>query len=145
MREIAVERRVRSAPIIKELFGYLEKLWFEQMLDSTSLLGKAVSYSLQRKDSLSRFLEHPEIPLSNNHVERAIRPVALGRKNWLFFWTEVGAKYAAIAYTLIESCKMADVKPWEYMIDVMQRIDTHLARDVHELTPKLWKQNFAEK
>jgi hypothetical protein len=107
-----------------------------------SLLGTAISFTLKRKDALSHFLEHPEIPLSNNHVERVIRPVALGRKNWLFFWSEVGAKYAAIAYTLIECCKMANVNPWEYLVDVLQRIDTHPARDVHLLTPKNWKQNF---
>ncbi|MDD2943305.1 MAG: transposase domain-containing protein, partial [bacterium] len=71
------------------------------------------------------------------------RPVAVGRKNWLFFWTEVGAKYAAIAYTLIESCKMQAVNPWDYLVDVLQRIDTHPAQDVHLLAPKHWKAHFA--
>ena len=89
-----------------------------------------------------QFLFHPDIPLSNNHVERAIRPVALGRKNWLFCWTEVGAKYAAIAFTLIECCKLHGINPWEYLIDVLKRIDTHPAREVHLLTPKYWKENF---
>jgi hypothetical protein len=64
-------------------------------------------------------------------------------KNWLFFWSEVGAKYAAIAYTLIECCKLQGINPWQYMVDVFQRIDTHSAREVHLLTPKLWKENFS--
>ena len=101
--------------------------------------------TLPRKESLLQFLFHADIPLSNNHVERAIRPVAVGRKNWLFCWTEVGAKYAAIAFTLIECCKLHGINPWEYLVDVLQRIDTHPARQVHLLTPKHWKENFADK
>jgi len=65
--------------------------------------------------------------------------VALGRKNWLFAWTEVRAKYAAIAYTLIECCKLHGVDPWKYLVDVLHRIDSHPAKDVHLLTPKNWK------
>jgi hypothetical protein len=140
--KILATRRERSLRLTQEFFEYLEKLWFTQMVDRTSLLGKAVNYAIKREHALKQFLYHPDIPLSNNHVERAIRPVALGRKNWLFFWSEVGAKYAAIAFTLIECCKMHGVDPWEYLVDVLQRIDTHPAKDVHRLTPKLWKENF---
>ena len=114
------------------------------MIDRDSRLGKAVAYSRERECQLRQFLFHGDIPLSNNHVERAIRPVALGRKNWLFCWTEVGAKYTAIAYTLIESCKIHSIDPWNYILDVLQRIDTHPAREVHLLTPKLWKAQIGD-
>jgi transposase len=118
-------RRTKSLVVVDDLFHYLNKLWFEDMFDRVSLLGKAVSYAREHEKQLRQFLFHADIPLSNNHVERAIRPVALGRKNWLFCWTEVGAKYAAIAYTLIECCKLHNVDPWEYFVDVLYRIDTH--------------------
>lgn len=141
--ERLVARRTESLLIVDGLFSYLEELWFTQMTERSSLLGKAISYAREREEALRQFLIHSDIPLSNNQVERIIRPVAIGRKNWLFCWTEVGAKYSAIAYTLIESCKLQGVDPWKYLIDVLQRIDTHPAREVHLLTPKLWKQQFA--
>ncbi len=132
-------RREKSFPVVDQIFTYLHYLWFERMVDKTSPLGKAISYSRDRKDGLMHFLDHPDIPISNNHVERAIRPVAVGRKNWLFCWTEVGAKYSAIAYTLVESCKLQGINPWVYINDVLIRLDSHPARDVHLLTPKFWK------
>jgi hypothetical protein len=113
------------------------------MVDKSGLLGEAIAYARTRETALRQFLLHSDIPLSNNHVERAIRPVALGRKNWLFCWTEVGAKYAAIAYTLIECCKLHGVDPWKYLVDVLHRIDSHPAREVDQLTPKNWKGLFA--
>ena len=141
--EILAVRRERSLPTAEELFAYFDAIWFERMVDQSSLLGEAIAYARSRETALRQFLVHPDIPLSNNHVERAIRPVALGRKNWLFCWTEVGAKYAAIAYTLIECCKLHGLDPWKYLVDVLQRMDTHPARRVDELTPKNWKRLFA--
>ncbi len=135
-------RREKSLSVVNELFSYLDRLWFEQMVDKVSLLGKAVAYTRKREQQLRQFLLHPDIPLSNNHVERAIRPVALGRKNWMFCWSEIGAKYAAIAFTLIECCKLHGVDPWKYLVDVLQRIDSHPAREVQQLTPKNWKSAF---
>ena len=140
--QILALRRERSMPLVHDFFKEMEVLWHTRMVERSSLLGKAVGYAVSRKEALMQFLFHPDIPLSNNHVERAIRPVALGRKNWLFCWTEVGAKYAAIAFTLIECCKLHGINPWEYLIDVLKRIDTHPAREVHLLTPKYWKENF---
>jgi transposase len=142
LEEIAALRREESLPVVEEFFSYLEILWFNNMLDSTSLLGKAVQYARNAEQELRQFLACPDIALSNNEVERAIRPVALGRKNWLFCWSELGAKHAAMAFTLIECCKMQGVDPFTYLVDVLQRIDSHPAKDVHLLTPKLWKTHF---
>jgi hypothetical protein len=63
----------------------------------------------------------------------------------VFFWTEIWAKYAAMAFTLIESCKMNDINPWDYIIDVLQRVDSHPAREVAQITPKYWKDLIAGK
>ena len=105
---------------------------------------RAASYALEREAALRVFLKDEKVPLDTNHLERQIRPVAIGRKNWLFHWTEVGAEYAAIFQSLIASCKLQDVDPYTYLVDVLQRIEAHPMQDVHLLTPRLWKENFAE-
>lgn len=142
--EIISLRQEESLPVINELFSFLDDLWFCRMLDGRSLLGKAVQYARNAEKGLKAFLTHPDIPLSNNEAERSIRPVTIGRKNWLFCWSEIGAKYAAIAYTLIESCKMQKIDPWTYLVDLLQRIDSHPARDIALLTPKIWKDHFKQ-
>lgn len=135
-------RREQSTPIVNELFSYLDVLWVEKMTDPSSLLGKVIQYTREAEKELKVFLSHTDIPLSNNSVERAIRPIALGRKNWLFCWSEVGAKYAAMAFTIIESCKMAGLDPFQYISDVLIRISSHPAREIHLLAPKNWKIHF---
>lgn len=136
--EVLSERRENSTLIVEDIFKYLDNLWFDQMVDKESPLGKAIFYARERKKELSQFLEHADIPISNNQIERAIRPVAVGRKNWLFCWSEVGAKYSAIAFTLVESCKMNGINPWDYIMDVLQRLDSHPASKVDQLTPRYW-------
>jgi transposase len=143
--EVLALRRYYSSPIVSNLFRYCEDLWHTKMVLKESLLGEAINYTLKRKKELSVFLEHADIPLSNNHVERSIRPVAVGRKNWMFCWSEVGARYAAIAYSLVESCKLSGVDPWEYFVDVLTRIDAHPAKNVHLLIPRNWKDHFSHK
>lgn len=76
-------------------------------------------------------------------MERALRPQAVGRKNWMFHVTEEGARYGAIFYSLIQSCILCRVNPIDYFIDVLQRINQHLSTEVHLLTPRLWKEHFS--
>jgi len=90
------------------------------------------------------FLANPDVPLDTNQLEREIRPVALGRKNWLFCWTEVGARHVGIIYSVLASCRLQGVDPYVYLVDALQRVDTHPALEVHLLTPRLWKQHFAD-
>jgi transposase len=96
----------------------------------------------QEGDALSVFLNDQTVPIDTNHLERMIRPVALGRKNFLFCWTELGERYAALLYTLVSSCKLHNVDPYNYLVDVLQRINSHPARNVGELIPKIWKELF---
>ena len=109
----------------------------------TNPFTKAAHYALKRKDALKVFLEDSEVPIDTNHIERQIRPVAIGRKNWLFCWTDVGARFTGIAHSLIASCRLHNIDPYTYLVDVLQRISTHPAQNVHLLTPRLWKKNFA--
>ena len=89
------------------------------------------------------FLSDPDVPLDTNHLERALRPIPMGRKNWLFCWTELGAERVGQLQSLISTCVLHDVDPYTYLVDVLQRIDTHPFSAVEELTPRLWKQHFA--
>ena len=84
------------------------------------------------------------MPIDTNHLERTIRPIALGRKNWLFCWTEMGARYVGIVQSLLSTCRLHGVDPYTYLVDVLQRIATHPAKQVDLLIPRLWKEHFAE-
>ena len=105
-------------------------------------LAKALTYLENQWPTLLRFLEDGRVPLHNNSCENAIRPVAVGRKNWLFAGSERGGRAAATIYSLIESCRRVDVDPFLYLRDVLVRVCTHPAARVHELVPANWKELF---
>lgn len=85
----------------------------------------------------------PDVPIDTNHLERALRAIPMGRKNWNFCWTELGAKHVGIVQSLIVTCRLHGIDPYTYLVDVLQRVAMHAASRVAELTPRLWKQNFA--
>jgi transposase len=72
-----------------------------------------------------------------------LRVVPMGRKSWLFCWTELGAKHVGVIQSLIVTCRLHGIDPYAYLVDVLQRISEHPASRVAELTPRLWKQHFA--
>jgi transposase len=137
-------RGEQMKPIVDRFFDGLRKTLREEILLPTNPFTKAANYALAREMSLRVFLEYPDVPLDTNHLERAIRPIAVGRKNWLFCWTEVGARYVGVIQSLLSTCRVQGINPYTYLVDVLQRIDTHPARDVALLTPRLWKETFAE-
>lgn len=104
---------------------------------------EAAGYALAREKELRVFLQYPDVPIDTNHLERQIRPIALGRKNWLFCRTEIGAKYVGIFQSLLVTCRLQGVDPYVYLVDVLQRVERHPARHVAMLTPRLWKEHFA--
>lgn len=136
-------RAEQGKPIVDAFFTWLDRTVREQVLLPTNPFTKAARYALEREAALRVFLEYPTVPLDTNHLEREIRAIALGRKNWLFCWTELGARSVGIVQSLLASCRLQGVDPYVYLVDVLQRIDTHPAFDVHLLTPRLWKQHFA--
>jgi len=83
------------------------------------------------------------VPLDTNHLERALRPIPLGRKNWLFCWTEVGAERVGQIQSLLSTCVLHGIDPYTYLVDVLQRIAEHPHARVAELTPREWKTRFA--
>lgn len=105
----------------------LEKLWqwLEQQKDAcpeSSALGKAITYALKRQVTLSRFLENGALPLDNNRSERAIRPVVMGRSNWLFAGSAAAGERAEKIMSLLETAKMNGLDPHAWLTDVLQRL-----------------------
>jgi transposase len=150
MRELGLEgvaklahRREYSTPVVDAFFAWLTQTVITEVILPTNPFGQAARYTLEREAGLRVFLANPDVPLDTNQLEREIRPVAVGRKNWLFCWTEVGARQVGIIYSVLVSCRLQGVDPYVYLVDVLQRVDTHPAVEVHLLTPRLWKEHFA--
>lgn len=129
-------RREKSLPVLARL-----KEWMQAQLAvlPQSPLGKAIGYALDNWRELTVYTTDGRIPIDNNAVERAIRPVALGRKNWLFAGSERGGEAAAIFFSLIETARRADVNLWDYVTDLLTRIPTHPINRLEELLPDTWK------
>jgi transposase len=136
-------RGARSRPIVVAFFEWLEQELAASALLLTNPFTKAARYARVRRKGLEVFLADPNVPIDTNHLERALRPIPMGRKNWLFCWTEIGAEKVGQIQSLLGTCMLHDVDPYTYLVDVLQRVDTHPQARVAELTPRLWKQNFA--
>jgi len=131
-------RRSFSVPIVQGL-----RTWLERQLDAipaSSTLADAIRYALTRWEALSRFLHDGRIDMDTNPVERAIRPITLGRKNHLFAGSDGGAQRWAIVRSLIETARLNDVEPYAWLRDVLQRmVDGHPVNRLDELMPWAWK------
>jgi transposase len=118
--------------------------WFpitrhDPTLSSKSPVAKAIDYGLKRWRAFTRFLDDGRICLSNNAAERALRGIAVGRRNWTFCGSDSGGQRAAAIYTLIETCKLNDVDPRAWLADILARIADHPAKRIGELLPWNWK------
>jgi len=141
------KRRARvehAKPVVERLFAWAEVQLAEGAFLPTHPLTKALGYLLERRAGLEVYLADPEVPIDTNHLERALRVIPMGRKNFLFAWTEVGAKYVGVLQSLLVTCRLHAINPYDYLVDVLQRINQHPAAEVHLLIPRLWKQHFAD-
>ena len=130
-------RKEKVGDLTKRFYAWLKQL--KSKLLKSDPVYAAVRYALNHQKALTRFLEDGRVEADNNRAERALRQVAVGRKNWLFAGSPRGAQAAATAYTLIMSCKELDVPVRDYLVDVLDRVSTHPAARVRELTPHAWK------
>jgi len=131
-----------SRPIVYQFFEWLKEVMNKRVFLPTDLFLQAVSYTLKRRAGLEVFLYDAHVPIDTNLLERTLRPIPMGRKNWLFCWTELGAEQVGKVQSLIQTCRLHNIDPYTYLVDVLQRIDTHPALHVDLLTPRLWKDNF---
>jgi len=137
-------RLEKSAPVYTELFGLLDQ-WAPHVPPKTPL-GKALGYARNRYVPLGRFLEDGRVPVDNGEVERLIRMIALGRKNWLFLGSDEAGHRAAAVYSLVLSCYRLGVDPWAYLRDVLPKLGDTLfpASRLGELLPEAWAQQQAQ-
>ncbi|MBK7249899.1 MAG: IS66 family transposase [Gammaproteobacteria bacterium] len=140
-----LHRLTHSKPIVERFFDYVERSLERHGLAPANPFIKALHYVRERQDGLEVFLTDPDVPIDTNHLERALRPIPLGKKNWLFCWTELGAKHVGIIQSLIVTCRLQKIDPYTYLVDVLQRVGEHPASRVEELTPRRWKALFADK
>ena len=124
--------------------GKLEKLLEKWHADPDVLpkspLGGAVRYMLNLWSDLTRFLDYPEVEIDNNRAENAIRPVAMGRRNWMFTGSPTGGECCATMYSLVGICKALEINPEAYLLDVLGRLSTTPTSKVHESTPWAWDE-----
>ncbi len=151
VRQIAglyrLEKKIRHRPVEKirqwrQRYArpILEKLWqwLEQQKGASaenSALGKALAYALKRRVTLSRFLDDGTLSLDNNRIERAIRPVVMGRSNWLFAGSVAAGERAAKIMSLLETARMNGLEPHAWLGDVLKRLPSLPADKLHELLP----------
>jgi transposase len=137
-----VLRQAEAKPVAQRFFAWVEQQFEAQGFLPSSPLTKALAYTRERREALEVYLADPDVPIDTNHLERALRAIPMGRRNWLFAWTELGAKHVGIIQSLLVTCRLHDIDPYDYLVDVLQRVGEHPASRVHELTPREWKQRF---
>jgi transposase len=130
-------RQEKSVPVLAKIKTLLENPG--KVLLPKNLVSGAIAYTLNHWEQLTRFLEDGRLPIDNNLVENAIRPVALGRKNWLFAGSPEAAQRMAIIYSLVATCKINGINPYEYFHDILPRVASYPANKIADLTPLNWK------
>jgi transposase len=138
---VALRHRVRgerSRPIFEKFHAWLEAE--QPKVLPKSAIAEAIQYALNHWEALKRPLEAGYLELDNGACERAFKPVALGRKNWLFAGSDKGGQTAAILMSLCTTCKELKIDPQAYLRDVLGRISTHPAKRIDELLPDRWQE-----
>ena len=133
-------RQEQSVPLLAKIDTLRQEL--ARTVLPKSPFGDAVRYLTNQWTALQRFVDDGRLAIDNNRAENQLRVVAVGRKNWLFAGSFEGARRAAVLYSLVQSCKLIDVPPFDYLKDVLVRIATHPQRLIGQLTPKGWRDTF---
>ena len=131
-------RQKHALPLLAEIKTALESGRDQALPKSPT--AKAITYTLSNWQALTRYTEDGRLKIDNNGAERAIKPVVIGRKNWLFCGSEAAAHRAAILLSLVQTCKHHGVDPFIYLRDVIDRVSVHPMSRVSELTPREWKR-----
>jgi transposase len=129
-------RQLQSQPILEKLRSYLLEIQGEVLPKSPE--GRAVRYTLKNLTALTRYCEDGDLQIDNNATERAIRSVAVGRNNWVFFGSDEGGKTAAVLRSFVASCQRVGVDPFVWLKDILSRIADHPITRIAELLPHNW-------
>lgn len=130
-------RQQRTRPIVDALHQWMTLQ--RQQVPGNSATAKALDYSLRRWQALTRFVDDGQLPVDNNWIENQIRPIAIGRNNWLFAGSLRAGQRAAAVMSLVQSARMNGHDPYQYLKDVLARLPTHKANRIGELLPHRWQ------
>lgn len=137
-------RQERAPVLLAELRALLLKMKASRAFLKKSVAGQAIDYTLKRWEKLTCFLEYPVIELSTNWAENSMRPIAIGRRNWLQIGSEeAGAKIAAI-FSIIESCRKLNIPIRQYLTDVLPGLADRSIQSLSEITPAAYAAKMAE-
>lgn len=131
-------RKQESAPLLNEF-----QIWLENQYASVSpksTFGKALFYCINNWKELTQYVNDGSLKIDNNHTEREMKYIAMGRKAWLFFGSDKGAQDHAVVLSVLSTCRRHGVEPWTYLTDVQQRLIENPNCDIEELLPFNWKQ-----
>jgi len=134
----AAVRAHQSRPLVQRIKRALVQLKTSGRHLPRSLLGTAIDYALGQWSTLEVYLGDGRVEIDNNLVENAIRPTAIGKKNWLFIGEAQAGKRSAIIYTVIESCRRRSLDPYAYLKDVLTRLPKMTNQQIPEVTPQAW-------
>jgi len=129
-------RQTKSRPILEDIKNYLQTE--KPKVLPKSPIGDAIDYTLSNWEALLRYTEDGELEIDNNGAERSLRPIVVGRNNWLFYGSDKGGRTGAVLSSLIASCKRLRVEPFGYLRDLFARISTHPNSHLDELLPDQW-------
>lgn len=130
-------RQTQAKPLMDKLYHWL--IEHKNKVPEGSATSKAINYSVKRFKALSQYINDADIPIDNNWVENQIRPIAVGRKNWLFAGSLRAGKRAAAIMSLIQTAKLNGLDPYAYLKDVLDRLPTQPYSKIDELMPHRWK------
>ncbi len=140
LRLRAAVRASESRPIVQRLQRALLRLKSSGRYLPQSLLAQAIEYTLSQWPTLEVYLNDGRVELDNNLVENAIRPTAVGKKNWLFIGDATAGERSAIIYTVVENCRRRGLDPFAYLRDVLTRLPNMTNRQIPEVTPQAWSK-----
>ena len=136
--QIKEVRQLKSVRILRDLGLWLQQQYLQVL--PKSAIGKAIGYSLERWERLSAYVNDGRLNIDNNPVENSIRPVALGRKNYLFAGSHEAAKRSGMLYSLLGTCKMHGIEPTTWLKDVLHRVADHPINQIQDLLPHRYKK-----
>ena len=137
LEELYTLRQEQAVPVLENIKAWMMDTYPGVLPEST--IGKAIGYALKRWDKLSLYTTDGRLQIDNNLVENAIRPVAIGRKNYLFAGSHDGARRAAMLYSFLGTCKINNVNPFQWLRDTLEKIPAHPVNQIDKLLPQNYK------
>lgn len=120
--ERRMERQKRAIPILAEIWQMIKPVFEQTRGDTANLFLKAVRYAVNEWEAVSRYVQNGKAEIDNNPAERMMKPICMGRKNYLFCGSELGAKNASMLYSIIETCKMNGLRPVKYIAEILTKL-----------------------